>query len=122
MNGVPAPIFYASPTQLNVQVPYWVGSGSAVVGVTFNGASAGYPLQITAAAPAILADSAGKSLPGPKAVQGGQAALYMTGYGSISPTLDPGDSMTVTVVCQNKNKKACTAAVFWTGFGKRGKG
>jgi hypothetical protein len=24
-------------------------------------------------------------------------------------------------VCQNKGKKACTAAVFWTGFGKRGK-
>jgi hypothetical protein len=39
-----------------------------------------------------------------------------------SPTLKPGDSMTITVVCQNKNKKACTAAVFWTGFGKRGKG
>jgi hypothetical protein len=39
-----------------------------------------------------------------------------------SPTLKPGDSMTITVVCQNKNKKACSAAVFWTGFSKRGKG
>jgi hypothetical protein len=39
-----------------------------------------------------------------------------------SPTLKPGDSMTITVVCQNKGKKACTAAVFWSGFGKRGKG
>jgi hypothetical protein len=38
-----------------------------------------------------------------------------------SPTLKPGDSMTITVVCQNKGKKACTAAVFWSGFGKRGK-
>ena len=38
------------------------------------------------------------------------------------PTLKPGDSMTITVVCQNKGKKACTAAVFWSGFGKRGKG
>lgn len=39
-----------------------------------------------------------------------------------APTLTPGTSMTVTVVCQNKGKKACTAAVFWSGFGKRGKG
>jgi hypothetical protein len=39
-----------------------------------------------------------------------------------SPTLRPGEAMTVTVECQNKGKKACTAAVFWTGFGKRGKG
>jgi hypothetical protein len=38
-----------------------------------------------------------------------------------SPTLKPGEAMTVTVQCQNKGKKACTAAVFWTGFGKRGK-
>jgi hypothetical protein len=27
--------------------------------------------------------------------------------------------MTVTVKCQNKGGKACTAAVFWTGFVKR---
>ena len=38
-----------------------------------------------------------------------------------SPTLKPGDSMTITIECQNKGKKACTAAVFWSGFGKRGK-
>lgn len=37
------------------------------------------------------------------------------------PTLKPGDSMTITVVCQNKGKKACTPAVFWSGFGKVGK-
>jgi hypothetical protein len=39
-----------------------------------------------------------------------------------SPTLGPGDSMTIAIECQNKSKKACTAGVFWTGFGKRGKG
>jgi hypothetical protein len=41
----------------------------------------------------------------------------------IAPiTLRPGDSMSITVACQNKGKKACTAAVFYTGFGKRAKG
>jgi hypothetical protein len=38
-----------------------------------------------------------------------------------APTLQPNEAMTVTVVCQNKGKKACTAAVFWTGFAKRTK-
>ena len=38
-----------------------------------------------------------------------------------APTLHPNETMTVTVVCQNKAKKACTAAVFWTGFVKRTK-
>jgi hypothetical protein len=43
-------------------------------------------------------------------------------YHWIAPlTLKPGQSMTITVACQNKGKKACTAAVFYSGFGKQGK-
>ena len=43
-------------------------------------------------------------------------------YHFIAPlTLSPGDSMTITVQCQNKGKKACTDAVFYSGFGKRSK-
>jgi hypothetical protein len=43
-------------------------------------------------------------------------------YHFIAPlTLKPGQSMTITVECQNKGKKACTAAVFFSGFGKRSK-
>ena len=36
-------------------------------------------------------------------------------------TLLPGESLSITVECQNKGKKACTAGMFWAGFGKRGK-
>jgi hypothetical protein len=43
-------------------------------------------------------------------------------YHWIAPlTLKPGQSMTITVTCQNKGKKACTDAVFYSGFGKQGK-
>ena len=43
-------------------------------------------------------------------------------YHLIAPlTLKPGQAMTITVECQNKGKKACTAAVFFSGFGKRSK-
>jgi hypothetical protein len=36
-----------------------------------------------------------------------------------SPTLGPSQAMTVSVQCQNKGGKTCTAAVFWTGFAKQ---
>ncbi|MCU1327691.1 MAG: peptidase and in, kexin, sedolisin [Bryobacterales bacterium] len=90
VNGVPAPVFYASPNQLNVQVPYWVGSGPAVLGVNNGGAIAGYHFQILAASPGILTDGAGSTLPQTVASPGGSAFLYVTGDGVVSPTLDPG--------------------------------
>src|SRR5262249_3578434 len=59
VNGVQAPFYYVSSTQLNVQVPYWVGSGPAVIGVNNNGAIAGYLTSIQASAPGILTDGKG---------------------------------------------------------------
>jgi hypothetical protein len=39
----------------------------------------------------------------------------------IAPiTVTSGHSLTVTVTCENKNKKPCTASLFYSGFGKRG--
>ncbi len=90
INGIPAPLYYVSPNQVNVQVPYWLGSGPAVVGVNNNGAIAGYQFQITPTAPGILTDGSGKLLPTAKAAQGAAAALYITGDGEVSPTLDSG--------------------------------
>jgi uncharacterized protein (TIGR03437 family) len=90
VNGVPAPIYYASPTQLNVQIPHWVGSGSAVLGVNNNGAVAGSHLRITASSPGVLTDGAGKILPVSSAAQGAPASTYITGDGVVSPILLPG--------------------------------
>ena len=38
VNGVAAPLDYVSPGQLNIQIPYEVGAGPAVLGVNVNGA------------------------------------------------------------------------------------
>ena len=45
VNGVAAPVFYASPTLLNIQIPYAEGAGPAVLGINNNGQIAGFQFQ-----------------------------------------------------------------------------
>ena len=42
INGVPTPFYYASPTQLNLQIPYETGSGYALLAVVNNGQAVAY--------------------------------------------------------------------------------
>jgi uncharacterized protein (TIGR03437 family) len=46
VNGATAPLYFASPGQLNVQIPYETGGGPAAVGVNNNGAGA-QPVVVT---------------------------------------------------------------------------
>jgi uncharacterized protein (TIGR03437 family) len=86
VNGVPAPLYFVSSGQLNVQVPYWVGAGPAVVGVNNNGAIAGYQVNITPTAPGILTDGQGSVSPSATGSPGGGATLYVTGDGEVNDT------------------------------------
>jgi uncharacterized protein (TIGR03437 family) len=92
VNGIAAPLYYTSPTQLNIQVPYEAGAGPAVLGVYNNGLVAGYQMQITPSAPAIATDASGNIVPSAAAAQGGIAAMYMTGDGDVTPALPTGAS------------------------------
>jgi uncharacterized protein (TIGR03437 family) len=59
VNGIPAPLYYASPGQLNIQVPYDVPANStAVLKVENNGQSATYNFNVASAAPAIFTTNA----------------------------------------------------------------
>ncbi|MGA3188696.1 MAG: protease pro-enzyme activation domain-containing protein [Bryobacteraceae bacterium] len=87
VNGFAAPVVYASPTQLNIQVPYAAGAGPAVVGVNNNGQIAGFSFQISPTAPGIFADGNGNVVPTPTVSQGGEMAFYMTGAGDNSPAI-----------------------------------
>ncbi len=54
-NGIPAPLLYVSPTQINTQVPAAVPAGTAQVVVRVAGAySTAFPMQVQAAAPGIF--------------------------------------------------------------------
>src|SRR6185295_7130065 len=87
VNGLAAPILYVSPTQVNIQVPYEVGAGTAVLGINNNGQIAGIRLQIAPAAPGILSDATGNIVPTSSARQGGYGTIFFTGAGEVSPAL-----------------------------------
>jgi len=87
INGSAAPLLYISPAQINLQIPYAVGAGPAVVGINNNGQIAGFQFQVSPSAPGIFVDANGTLASTPAAKQGGLATLYLTGAGEVSPAL-----------------------------------
>jgi hypothetical protein len=62
VNGQPAPLTCVSSGQLNIQMPYTVGAGPAVLSVKNNGQIAGLQFQVAPSAPGIFADQNGNNL------------------------------------------------------------
>jgi uncharacterized protein (TIGR03437 family) len=92
INGLPAPLYYVSPTQINVQVPYEAGAGPAVLGVNNQGQISGIQFQISPSAPGIVTDGSGNVNPTPAAATGSIGVLYVTGDGVVTPGLQDGFS------------------------------
>jgi uncharacterized protein (TIGR03437 family) len=93
VNGVAAPFYYASPSQLNIQVPYETGNGPAVLGVNNNGQVASYVFQVAPSAPGIF--TAGPSnpnalVPYSSGKRGDTLLIFITGEGQVSPPLPTG--------------------------------
>jgi uncharacterized protein (TIGR03437 family) len=87
VNGLPAPLLYVSPNQINLQVPYAAGAGPAVIGVTSNGLAGGMQTQLVAASPGIFLDGNGNLAGNPVLKPGAGVALYATGVGEVSPQI-----------------------------------
>jgi len=92
VNGIPAPLYYVSPTQLNIQIPYEVGAGAAVVGVNNNGQVASLPFAVGVVAPGIFADGSGNLVPFNSGKVGDTLVLFETGDGDLTPTLPTGQT------------------------------
>jgi uncharacterized protein (TIGR03437 family) len=92
VNGVPAPLWYISSGQLNVQVPYETATGEAVLGVNNNGLAATSTFTVSPTAPGIFASSTGAMVPVSSARPGDPVFLYMTGDGETTPALATGAS------------------------------
>ncbi len=86
INGVVAPIYYVSPNQVNVQIPYEVTAGKATLTVGNPYQNATYPLQIAAAAPGIFTLADGSVNPSSSGARGQTVTLFITGDGRLSPT------------------------------------
>jgi uncharacterized protein (TIGR03437 family) len=91
VNGVFAPLLYVSPGQVNIQIPYETGAGTAVLGVENNGQAASYSFQVAASGPGIFnvfIDPTGAAVT--SAARGGILTLFITGDGDASPPLATG--------------------------------
>jgi len=91
VNGIAAPLYYVSPTQLNVQIPYEVSpNGTGVLSVNNNGQVTTQSFQLTVAAPGIFTDTTGALVPTATASAGQEIAFYITGAGAVSPAIATG--------------------------------
>jgi uncharacterized protein (TIGR03437 family) len=90
VNGIPAPVHSVSPTEIAFQIPYEIGTGPAVVGVSHDGIAAGYMIQVAPAAPAIYADANGNAALNATVQAGKTATFTMTGDGVTNPILPDG--------------------------------
>jgi uncharacterized protein (TIGR03437 family) len=91
VNNLAAPLLYVSPNQVNIQIPYEVGAGPAVLGINNNGQVAGYQFTVAPSAPAIYTDGNGNLAGNPTVAAGGIGTLYLNGAGDVTPTLLTGN-------------------------------
>jgi len=87
VNNLAAPLLYVSPNQVNIQIPYEVGAGPAVLGISNNGQAAGFQFQVAPSAPGIYTDGSGNLAGNVPVKAGGIATLYLNGSGDVTPTL-----------------------------------
>ncbi|MCC7174370.1 MAG: immune inhibitor A [Bryobacterales bacterium] len=131
VNGVPAPLHFVSPGQINMQIPYGTAPGSATVVVT-NGAIPAYTgrLQIAATAPGIFLngdhavawnnDTSKFNTATSAAPAGGLIVVYTTGQGPVSPAIPtgegPGAALSLPVGQVTATIGGQAAAVEWAGM------
>ena len=91
VNGIAAPLYYVSPGQVNLQIPYEAATGgTGVLSVNSNGQVSVQSLNIAAAGPGIFADAKGNLVPFASAKAGQVISLYLTGAGAVSPAVASG--------------------------------
>src|SRR5260370_34354152 len=90
INGVIAPLYYVSPGQVNVQIPYETQPGSAtlVVGTPYQNVT--YKFQVAAAGPGIFTAGDGSIAPSGSGAPGQTVTMFITGEGQVRPSLQTG--------------------------------
>jgi uncharacterized protein (TIGR03437 family) len=112
VNGITAPLYYASPGQLNVQIPYEIVPGStAVLTVNNNGQTAFTSFPVSPVAPGIFTDRNGSPVPDVSGARGQIVTLYVTGDGVLSPPLATGAAPLPVIDVENLPKPAQGAVV-----------
>jgi uncharacterized protein (TIGR03437 family) len=122
VNGKTAPILYASPSQINFQVPWETATGNASVTVTVDGTtSAPATVAVTSAAPGIFAYTTGAAIvqnftssgitlnSSSNPAHGGSVIIaYLTGSGPVTPAVADGAAAPSTGLTQTVSTPVVT--------------
>jgi len=119
VNGMPAPLFYVSPTQINVQLPYEVTPGAAALSVNAcGGTSAVANFTVAAAAPYILLGGGTQALiqnpdyslntPARPAHAGDTVTVYLIGIGALDNAVATGAAAGTSVLSRAKATSSAT--------------
>jgi uncharacterized protein (TIGR03437 family) len=91
VNGIGAPLYYVSPGQINLQLPYeTLPNSTAVLQVNNNGQTASSSFLVSASAPGVFTDASGAAVPFARAARGQTVTLYITGAGAVTPNIGTG--------------------------------
>jgi uncharacterized protein (TIGR03437 family) len=103
INGIAAPLYYVSPTQINGQIPFETAPGTATAMIAVNGSlTAQISFPVAATQPDVLVQGGGTqaiavnqtgavNTTSTPAHQGDIEVVYLTGIGIPSPTVATGD-------------------------------
>ena len=94
INGVTTPLYYVSPNQVNLQIPYETSTGPATLTVGNPYDSVDVNFTVSAAGPGIFTalDGSGAVVPSTTISAGQTATVYITGDGQVTPSLATGTS------------------------------
>lgn len=91
VNGISAPIYSASPGQVDIQIPYETGLGSAVLAVNNNGQVASFAFPVSVAAPGIYNFFIDNNTGAPGSGRAGDVmTMFASGVGDLTPSLATG--------------------------------
>ncbi len=112
VNGVAAPLYYVSPSQLNIQIPYDIATNStATLAVNNNGQVTSQTFRIATSAPGIFADQNSVAVPFGSATRGQIITLFITGTGAVSPAISTGAAPTLATPISSLPKPAQNTTV-----------
>jgi uncharacterized protein (TIGR03437 family) len=116
VNGEAAPLYYISPGQFNIQIPYETASGTAMLKINNNGQVTSQTFSVAASAPGIYTNPQNSLVvtgisPDGTATRGQVMTLYMTGGGSVTPAIATGAAPAAGTALANLPQPSQTTTV-----------
>ncbi len=111
IDGVPAPLYYVSPNQVNIQIPYETQTGQSTLTLGNPFENVNYRLNITNVGPGIFTLPDGSVNPSRSAARGQVATLFITGEGQVRPGVATGATPSARTSLTNLPKPQATVAV-----------